>query len=403
MRILDYIFGYCRIDFAPEDATRVHNLLYRLHVEYRNYGEDENGGYLFIRARQREYVRAFAAEEKIPLQFGRIEGVPRIFLRYSNRYGMILGIFAALTIVVASGFFAWDVRVEGNERLTDAEVIEALGEYGAEIGCFLPTLDLRHVANSVLINSEDIGWISLYRRGNVLYAKVLEKEDTTVNDTSPPARGNAANLVAKHDAVILSYALERGRPVLPCGAVVKKGDMIVTGVLTGRDGTSFVEAAGAVYGQVTHTLTVEIPFETSVTRVDGTKKLKKEIIFFGNRIKFSQKGGNLPTTYDTIENKEQISLFGRIPLPIYVCTSYAVMTHEESVTLSEVDAVRLAYRRMNAEERRILADATLMMRECEGHFEDGVYKLSCHLTVSQNIAEQIPFEVQNDESGNPKN
>ena len=102
MRMLDSFFGYCRIDLAKEDAPALHNLLFRLHAEYWDYTEEEEGAFLIVRARQKEYIRAFAEQERLSLKFGRIEGAPRVFLRYANRYGLLLGLLASLLLVILS-------------------------------------------------------------------------------------------------------------------------------------------------------------------------------------------------------------------------------------------------------------------------------------------------------------
>ena len=80
-------------------------------------------------------------------------------------------------------------------------------------------------------------------------------------------------------------------------------------------------------------------------------------------------------------------------MPIYLKERYAVSYSEQKVTLTESEAALLAYRRMNAQERRLLADATLLARETEGKFTDNSYVLTCRLTVRQNVAREVPFTV----------
>ncbi len=392
MRMIDALFGYCRIDFDRDDAPKVHNLLFRLHTEYWDYEANEDGAFLIIRARDKEYVRAFAAEEKLALKFGRIEGAPRFFLRYANRYGVIFGVLAAFFLVIASTLFAWDIRIEGNVRLSDAAVIEELSDHGVKIGAFLPSLDLHHATNSFLMDSDEVAWMSLYRRGNVIFAKVLEREEKESSVETGDTK--YANLVSKYDAIIDSFALVRGRPSVMKGEVVRSGHLLASGILSGGAGISYVRAQGVVYGRVTHELTVEIPFESVEKEVEGTFCTEKEIIFFGKSIKFSNNSGNSTAIYDTIENKEQICLFGRIHLPIYVKKRYAVSYCERTVSLAESEAALLAYRRMNMQERRLLADATLLSRDIEGKFTDSSYVLTCRLTVRCNIAEEVPFTVE---------
>ena len=82
-------------------------------------------------------------------------------------------------------------------------------------------------------------------------------------------------------------------------------------------------------------------------------------------------------------------------MPIYLCERYAISYEERAQTLSESEAALLAYRRMNAEERRLLSNATLLARKTEGAFTDRSYVLTCCLTLRCNIAEEIPFTLAN--------
>ncbi len=395
MRIFDRICGYCRVSFQKDQKARVYDLLLHLHMDSFLAGEDEEAAFFHIRAGQREYLRAFAQQDKIPLSVGPIQGLPRVFLRYTGRYGIIIGAFLAVLMVVASSLFVWDVRVEGNDRLTQTEVRRQLREQGVDIGSFVPTLDLNGAANSFLINSEDVGWMSLYRRGNVIYAKILEKEPVQAEDTSPPKVGQAANLVAEEDAVILSFALVRGKPAVRVGQVVKKGDLLAGGVLEGYADTVFVQAAGAVYGRVTRKLSVFIPFEGTQSVTSPPQQVGYSVNIFGKSINFSKDTGNLPAEYDTIECEEQVTLFGRITLPLFVRRTYGVASTEETVRLTEAEATRAAHNRMRAELDRVLCDGTLLASQSEGRFTDQGYLLETTVTFSRNIARQVAFSVEN--------
>lgn len=395
MRILDYLAGYCRVSFPFERAPLVHNLLRRLHMDYWGQGETEKEGFLFIRARQKEYLMSFAKKEGIPLCVGRIEGLPRFFFRYAGRYGVFVGLFLGASIMILSSLFVWDVRVEGNERLSKAEITDSLKEYGVGVGSFLPAIDLHDATTSFLIDSQEVGWLSLYRKGNVIYAKVLEKEAVDITDTTPPSPGNGANLVATEDALIMSYALVRGKPCKRVGQVVRKGELLASGVLAGQTDTRFVVAEGEVYGRVTHTLTVEIPLQGAENTFTHTEKTGTAINIFGKTIKIYEDTGNLPTGYATIECKEQVRLFGKVALPVFLIRRYATFTEKTEVALTESQAVRLAHRRMRGELSRILAGGTLLARTSEGRFTENGYVLSCTVTFSRNIAEQVKFFVDN--------
>ncbi len=396
MNLIDRAFGYVRLEFSAAESRRICNLLFRIRVSYTDFRQNESQGSLCIRARDRAYVSAYLKQEGVSCKVGRVEGLPRVFVRYVGRKGVFVGIFLAILIVIFSTLFAFDIRVEGNERISDAEILAALEQYGVEIGGFLPTMDLRSAANRIQIDSGELGFLSLRRQGNVIYAKVLEKENVDVNDTSPPSAGDYANLVASEDAVILSFALVRGRPALRVGQTVRAGELLASGVLdSGRVDPTLVRAEGEVIGRVSYTLTVRVPFEETVLRRTEAKTASEEIIFFGKRIKFSKDTGNLYTSYDTIESKERLSLFGTIPLPIFLHRTLALPEQRVTVTHTESEAARIAYARMENEIARLMSGGTLLSKESEGRFDGDAYLLTVRIDVAKNIARAQPFEQTN--------
>ncbi len=396
MNPIDRVFGYVRLRFPSAESQKICNLLFRIRASYTDFRQSETEGSLCIRARDRAYVSAYLRQEHISCKVGRVEGLPRLFVRYVGRKGIFVGVFLAVLIVILSSLFAFDIRIEGNERISDAEILTALEQNGVEIGGFLPTMKLRSAANKILIASDEIGFFSLRRQGNVIYAKVLEKNDTNVNDTLPPSTGDYANLVASEDAVVLSFALVRGKPALRVGQTVRKGELLASGVLdSGRVDPTFVCAEGEVIGRVSYTLYVEVPLEETVLRRLEAKTAYSEIIFFGKRIKFSKDTRNLYTSYDTIESKERLSLFGLVSLPIFLNQTLVLPEESVTVTHTETEAARIAYARMENEIARVLAGGTLLARESEGCFEGGTYRLTVRIDVAKNIARSQPFEQTN--------
>ena len=149
--------------------------------------------------------------------------------------------------------------MEGNESVTDGEIILALAEEGFEIGDFWFNIDKGEIETSFLLNNKKISWININRRGSVAYVKVIESD---VNHSAPDDRTGYSNIVASSDCVIEEITVKQGTAMVKPGDVVKKGDILVAGVMPSESGGGFCYADASVIGRVSDTVSVQIDRKT---------------------------------------------------------------------------------------------------------------------------------------------
>ena len=84
-------------------------------------------------------------------------------------FSLVLSLFLSSTV--------WDIRIQGNETVTDSRIIENLSKVGLEIGSLWYTLDRSDIENKLLSHYPEISWININRRGMVAYVVVGENEN----------------------------------------------------------------------------------------------------------------------------------------------------------------------------------------------------------------------------------
>lgn len=207
-------------------------------------------------------------------------GLPVFLGRFRKRQVWAAGVllFAAGLYLLSS--FIWVVEVEGNERLTEEEVLSFCGEMGLRPGAWKRQVDTEAVTKGLLGQFSDISWVSVGIKGTDATIKLAE----TIEKAELVDRETPCDIIAAQDGVILRITAERGTPLVEPGDVVKKGDVLISAeLLIGLEGEEqrreYTAAEGAVTARIWQRLTEEMPLAYEETRYSGVEKENFSIVF----------------------------------------------------------------------------------------------------------------------------
>lgn len=200
-------------------------------------------------------------------------GLPVFFRRFRRRQVWTAGLlcFAAGLYLLSS--FIWTVRVEGNERLTEEELLSVCGEMGLKPGVWKRRVDTEAIANGLLLRFSDISWVSVGVEGTDVTIKLAE----TIEKAEWIDRETPCDIVAAQDGVIVQITAERGTPKVQAGDVVKKGDILISSeLIIGLEGeeqhTAYTAAEGTITARIWQKLTEEIPLRYKEVVYNGVEK-----------------------------------------------------------------------------------------------------------------------------------
>ncbi len=171
---------------------------------------------------------------------------------------------------------------------------------------------------------------------------------------------------------------------------MSKGELLVSGVTTNRDGSaSLKRARGAVFAKTRREFTAVVPLTreqkvaTAVT--DGEKFIK----FFSKLIKISINSGNPTGTYDKIVNSRRLVLPGDIELPVFIVSERLMSYTTMPYTLTVSEAAHLAWDLVYSFVDTELADCELISADIDDAGvpdESGTYKITCVFECVEDIA-----------------
>jgi len=158
-------------------------------------------------------------------------GYPFFIYRLKKRKMLSVGVFVAFFIVYLLSSFIWTIEITGLERLNQKEVLYHLERLGLKEGTWKRGIKIDDIESNMIINVDDISWVGIEIKGTKAMVDIVEiVEPPEVLDKSIPC-----DIVAKKDGIIENiYALE-GRELVDKGDTVKKGQVLITGIISGND------------------------------------------------------------------------------------------------------------------------------------------------------------------------
>lgn len=378
-------YGADFVNFCAQNGCRYHSLGKR---------QTECGERLFFRMHLPSALRArrLRSHHGIDFKVESEHGVPFFALRALKRPGLLLGLAVFCLLTVLSGRVIWDVRIEGNERVSDSEIIALLKERGVGIGSKLDEIDIDGTETRFLIASDEISWMAINITGTVAEVEVREVEPVVPRTDDGVV---ASNLVSAKNGVIVGFEEVRGNIAVAIGDAVSEGDLLVGGVYgTADTPLRLTRSRGKVFALCDNRYEIKVPLAYTQKTYTGRKKVKKTLIFFEKEVKFFENSGNLYATYDTISREEYLDLFGLGKLPIGIRTEEYAEYTESACIRSEAEALAeanfLLWQRVYEES----PDATLESKKISGHIEGDEYVLCAVIGTIENVAVERVIEVE---------
>lgn len=383
LRFYYFLFGYFRVSCEENQKSNVLNLL----VQNEIAAVAEGSFSWRVSVFSISAFRSAAKEARLSLKYEDLEGFPARLWRHRKRLGLLVGAVFAAFLVFAAQNLVWRLEVIGNEKVSEESIKFHLEELGFREGTRKDKIDFLLLSDAYRLRYREISHMDIYCVGTVAYVHVIE------TDFGETDEANAyGNLVASKDAVIHSFDVLHGKVAVKEGAVVKKGDLLVSGVMEGAHESVLLAAEGKVYGTVTEDILVEIPYKHLSEEAREIKKIGFSINFFGKTINFQRNTGNLPTSYGTIVEKDIAILPSGKTLPFSLSWQYAVVCEESEVQLKETEALMLAFARLKVKIAQLTEEGYLLSKEMTAVALEDSCLVKCTVVYVTNIAEKKPLK-----------
>ena len=231
--------------------------------------------------------------------------------RLWHRRVLVLGMAVLLLLTHWASRRVWFVEVQGCERMDEAVLLEALREQGICQGRNLKKLPLSDLADFVAARYEELAFVELHVDGVFLRIRAREAlaEGERLDQNVP------CDLVSTREGVITKVSAYGGRAKVKVGDRVKKGQLLIAGRVTARDGsmTYTTHAYGEVLAAVLYKAQVEAP-TTQVEWAETGEESPCAALYLG-KWKLLERA----CPFEEGELAEEVQELSLSPWPIRVC------------------------------------------------------------------------------------
>lgn len=387
INIIRFLCGSVNCTAKGRFTERLINILNKNGFTYWDIMPGSEGFSFNLKAGEYKRLRDNLKGTGIVTRINRKKGLPFICKKYKSRKGLIIGLILFVLIMIVLSKFIWITTVNGNNKIPEIKIMSVLKNNGLYNGAYANGIDNKSLERKVMEELPDIRWISVNITGCKAEVEIKEKYDSPkiLNEN------DYCNIVAKKDAVVLKTNVINGTGEVKKGSAVAKGQLLISGVITGAQGDShFVKARGKIMGRTKYHKVYKLPKKRKIPVLTGKVKERTR----GNFLWFSVPLGysyNYFQSYKVGGYNESLNI-NNISLPASVTRERIMEIKGKNISLKENKKELQTL--MRFKEIFEFKDKSIENRKCRYSQDKKYYYLEVDYTVRENICRRIPFTVE---------
>ena len=378
IKLLRYLFGYIRIKIISDYPEKALNNIKNAEINVWNIRKKQDAIFANVTYKDFKRLKTVIDERIAKLEIAQKRGVFFNVNKYKKRSGMIVGFVLFFIVLSVVPNYIWNVNLYGNKEINSREILSALRELGVYEGVKISKIDSKKLVSELKLKISDISWAAINIEGAVANVEITERVVAEVETTEP------SNLIASQDGCVVSIKALGGKTKVKLGDTVRKGDLLVSGIIEYKNGKQdFVRSYGEITCRTKDELIVNIPLKQK--NILLTEKTKKKTVLhtpffdlplFLNPIKFE---------YQKSITRRKIELFNNY-IPIYLITANFYETRENIVEIGEDVALILAEKELNVKEKEMLSGGKIIAKESKIIKNKNSLQLKAEYLCEKNIA-----------------
>jgi len=227
IRLLNWLCGVLTVRISGVAPERFINLCCNRKLYIWNLHNIDRMYQFNIRAKKFKQLKPIAKKTGIVPEIVKKSGFPFIWHKYRKRYGFFAGIIICALLVYILSLFIWDINILGGSKYTPETLLEFLRDNDVYAGIRKKLINCQEIEESIRLAYKDIGWVSAEIKGTRLIIKITE-----TNMPAPVKKAERpSHIIASKNAIVKSIITRSGTPLVKKGDVVKRGDILVSGIV----------------------------------------------------------------------------------------------------------------------------------------------------------------------------
>ena len=224
--IANYVSGTVSIRIKGDMPEKFINLCLIQNIFLWNIAKIGNDFYACMRLPDFFCIRPIARKSHTKVQVISHRGLPFVIKKIKHRKMLVIGALLCLLALNIASSYIWFVDVTGLKNVPTERIKQIAWQNGLKPGIIKDSVNAKTVENEILLSIPEIAWVGISFTGTRAVIEVVEKTMPKQEDKSP------AHIIAAKDGIITEFITLNGQPVVKKGDTVKKGDMLIKGIIT---------------------------------------------------------------------------------------------------------------------------------------------------------------------------
>lgn len=241
-----------------------------------------------------------------------------IYRRLLRHTGLYLGMLAFGILLYILSLFLWDIEFSGNQVHTEEQLLRFVNECGVGFGCRRDRIDCAGLEAEIRKEYSDIGWVSVEVHGSRMMIRIKEAAFT---DNKKETIEGHSHVVANQNGIVTELIVRTGTPMVKVGDSVKKGDILIAGVVNTVNEYDEIINSVLVYADGDIRLKSDVSYSDKVSvsflmkEMTGHEKTGYSVSIFNKKI-FSYIPSIPYERYDIITTSVNWKISNNLYLPI---------------------------------------------------------------------------------------
>lgn len=265
------------VQIEGHDTKRFVRNLMKLHINLLKIHFKENVCQILVC--EKDYKKLIELKTIYTLKLLKVYGPISILFEIRKKKFFFLFLLFGLAILFGLSQMIFEVEVIHTKKEIRDLISEELKSYGITPLHFQVSFDRKEQIRSEILkkHQDKLEWLEIEKEGTKYIIKVEERK------LNPPEQQYPTqNIVAKKDGIITRIEAENGEIVVKKNDYVKKGDILITGVIKNKEEPkAMIAATGNVYAETWYKATITIPLTYHEEKLTGRSKKTIRLSFLG--------------------------------------------------------------------------------------------------------------------------
>ena len=367
-------------------------LLNLIKMNFQFYRVKEKSSSLELLLNEANYQRLMEMKTIYQITLKRIYGPKALWQQIWNKrifwVAFLLGclVFFLLTHIIFS------VEVIHTKKAIRDMLYEELAQYGITRFHFCVSFEQKEKIRSEILakHKDTLEWMEIERIGTKYVVRV---EERMLND--PTETPTVRDIVARKDGIITRIEASQGEIVAKKDQYVRKGDLLITGVIHNKEeAQAYVMAKGNVYAETWYKVTVAMPLHYHEEKATGKKTQLLQVHFLNHTFSLFD-FAHYKNKKSTVTNLLKNPLF---PLSFDYVVEQEMDVIDENYTPEEATQKANEMAASKVLEQLNVNGRILQQKDLKITQEDSKIVIEVFLKVEEDITDFRPIVIPNQES-----